>query len=1162
MALFKIFKGNSSNLPSEMHDGYCYFTMDDGIFYIDYLDTDGVTLKRKPISGPGKSIEYVPGQQTASTNVWLGTTKDEALYTGKVIAYRLPYDGTTTAATLNLTLGNNTQTGAIAVKRKGSENVTNHYKAGEIIFLTYDGTFWQVNADYHCDSNDTTTGYSRFAYGRFAPTTALYRYQLLLSHPTDSSKVIPLNTTSNNMGTAKTTITTASFNPFEPIYYYSATETVNANALIAVNYLWNAYSQIHIKYSFNTGETLTANKDVYLVAQMQSDGSAKLRNPGATGANASAQATGANAGPISQVLPTSDDGYIYIKLGHAIDAYRVSLTLDHPIYKYSGNNIINTYATKAQIEALDAEITGTPGVGKTLTALSQTDGKVSAIFDDINITKSQISDFDDNDFLSLNIDGFSSAINITPSSSSNVDLNNIITKGNYYFTATSVGSLLNPKKINNLPYAPMVGAGGTPGFLKVFENNSQSYQLLCYSPGFSGKISGIGQEGDFDDTVGVFIRIYDKNSGEWSSWRSFTKNTYANLLGLDFELNTSPENLNNPFFNDLYEEGEFEQFFRNFSESYFNFEQDEENSGAYIPVIAMEFLNNLYKFLIEHEYILENLVLSGYQSEDGYLIYPQHYLDRDPEEDMEIATKQYVDETNTTYTFGNGTNSFTVTPSGGTAQTVTVTPSIANNITGTGTSGYLTKFNGTNTITNGPQLSSAISSQSQTTKFLREDGTWAAPSYTINTDTKVKQTAKTDNVDYKLLTTVSAAPTSGSAAEAGYGANLAYNPSTNTLKTGNASLTGTLNVTSQTTLNDNLNAQGITATNLMVTGNSNFVQIPTAPTAIAGTADTQLATTAFVSNAVSQGFAANDAMVFKGVISSNNELPKNNYSAGWTYRVDTAGTYAGEYCEVGDILIAVNDGPSSGSSVVAVDWAKIEHNIDGAVYMGHSGNSIGSASQPVYVTANGQVTAITGSIANSTTGNAATATTLQNSRTIWGQSFNGSANISGNMINVGNITHTDETQECFLLNKKKENTGGWAYAPLTIKGNDETIFARLAVYGVDDTLHYIYLGANGYSATTNLRIYPDGKVSATKFQGDGSNLTSLNASNLSSGTVSFDRLPSMYWANTAIANTASYNTTPEVASVKISNGTATAAGAKGATLQYDENLEVLNFVFA
>ena len=77
--------------------------------------------------------------------------------------------------------------------------------------------------------------------------------------------------------------------------------------------------------------------------------------------------------------------------------------------------------------------------------------------------------------------------------------------------------------------------------------------------------------------------------------------------------------------------------------------------------------------------------------------------------------------TNTTYTFANGTNGFTVTPSGGTAQTVTVTPSITNNITGSGTSGYIAKFNGAHTLTNGPAIGTG------TTKFLREDGTWATP---------------------------------------------------------------------------------------------------------------------------------------------------------------------------------------------------------------------------------------------------------------------------------------------------------------------------------------------------------------------------------------------------------------------------------------------------
>ena len=39
-------------------------------------------------------------------------------------------------------------------------------------------------------------------------------------------------------------------------------------------------------------------------------------------------------------------------------------------------------------------------------------------------------------------------------------------------------------------------------------------------------------------------------------------------------------------------------------------------------------------------------------------------------------------------------------------------------------------------------------------------------------------------------------------------------------------------------------------------------------------------------------------------------------------------------------------------------------------------------------------------------GNATTATTLQTSRTLWGQSFNGGANVSGNMTGVGNIDMT------------------------------------------------------------------------------------------------------------------------------------------------------------
>ena len=38
MALFKISKGLAANLPTTYKEGYCYFTTDDGKFYIDTAD--------------------------------------------------------------------------------------------------------------------------------------------------------------------------------------------------------------------------------------------------------------------------------------------------------------------------------------------------------------------------------------------------------------------------------------------------------------------------------------------------------------------------------------------------------------------------------------------------------------------------------------------------------------------------------------------------------------------------------------------------------------------------------------------------------------------------------------------------------------------------------------------------------------------------------------------------------------------------------------------------------------------------------------------------------------------------------------------------------------------------------------------------------------------
>lgn len=89
-----------------------------------------------------------------------------------------------------------------------------------------------------------------------------------------------------------------------------------------------------------------------------------------------------------------------------------------------------------------------------------------------------------------------------------------------------------------------------------------------------------------------------------------------------------------------------------------------------------------------------------------------------------------------------------------------------------------------------------------------------------------------------------------------------------------------------------------------------------------------------VSAAIDSKIAAADAMIFKGTIGTSGTattVPTSNYKTGWTYKVITAGTYAGIKCEIGDMLIALKDGPASGSSVINADWTVVQTNIDGAV---------------------------------------------------------------------------------------------------------------------------------------------------------------------------------------------------------------------------------------
>lgn len=127
--------------------------------------------------------------------------------------------------------------------------------------------------------------------------------------------------------------------------------------------------------------------------------------------------------------------------------------------------------------------------------------------------------------------------------------------------------------------------------------------------------------------------------------------------------------------------------------------------------------------------------------------------------------------------------------------------------------------------------------------------------------------------------------------------------------------------------------------------NPAFTGTPKAPTASAGTNTTQIATTAFVQTAVSNGIAASDALIFKGSIGTNGTITTlpTTYKTGWTYRVITAGTYAGQVCEIGDLIVALVD--RNGSGNVNSDWCVAQTNINGAITGIKSGDAYITVSQ-------------------------------------------------------------------------------------------------------------------------------------------------------------------------------------------------------------------------
>ena len=137
-------------------------------------------------------------------------------------------------------------------------------------------------------------------------------------------------------------------------------------------------------------------------------------------------------------------------------------------------------------------------------------------------------------------------------------------------------------------------------------------------------------------------------------------------------------------------------------------------------------------------------------------------------------------------------------------------------------------------------------------------------------------------------------------------------------KLANSSITiGTSNVSLGGTLNS--------ITGPLTIDSPTFTGTPTSVTPTSNSEGTMIATKAYVDSIL----AENNAMVFKGTIGTGGTITTlpAEHQAGDTYRVITAGTYAGKYCEIGTLVICIADGTVAENA----DWTSVETNEDGSI---------------------------------------------------------------------------------------------------------------------------------------------------------------------------------------------------------------------------------------
>ena len=274
-------------------------------------------VEAKADTALAQSVEYIVGTQTASTGNWTGVSMDTELFTGKTIAYKLPFAGSGNAS-LTLTLADGTETEAVPVYMNNTR-VTTHYPQYTVIKMTYDGAAWRTD-NYYTNSNN----YDRRLHNSAIKAAAAVTKAHLIAGNADGYKDLAAS---------------LMFDLAYPILYASAAIAANATAKTT----YEAMPDVNFSTT-GTIEAGTAAKILWLKGEVEDN-----------------HFTIAETNWLTTVVPTEEDRMYYIPLGVMSSATVGYFATSDRLYAFVDgafqplDNASRKLAEKAREEVVDAE---------------------------------------------------------------------------------------------------------------------------------------------------------------------------------------------------------------------------------------------------------------------------------------------------------------------------------------------------------------------------------------------------------------------------------------------------------------------------------------------------------------------------------------------------------------------------------------------------------------------------------------------------------------------------------------------------------------------------------------------------------------------------------------------------------------------------------------